>query len=359
MAATHTLALVAISVTLSATPAGRASFGTVAYFVDMATNTLNSQRTMTVASYAEAEAAEADGYISSTTLAALLVAFSQNPKPAKVRLVRVNTAASETYPQALTALLALTDDFYGIVCDTRTDTIQVAMSVAVEAMTKNALFFFQSNDADWLTSGVPSAYSTIVNNDRTIPLYHDDDTDRLDLGYPCKMLAWSPDERAAGWAPQIVLGVPVNAPITDTQRDFIYANNCNVGLEFGPELFQVAQGVTMTGRDIGEQYAADVLYQRLLEDVSAQWSAVTNAGGKWSINAGTQAFISAIILARVQALAAVGHFAVGQVAITAETITQDDIDARRLRFTVAVQYNQALIYLPIAIGLSTGAVVEE
>lgn len=359
-AATHTSAMLTVAVTLSATPAGRASFGTVAYFVDMATNTLNSQRTMTVANYAEAETAEADGYISATTLAALLVAFSQSPKPTKVRLVRVNTAASETYPQALTALLALTRDFYGIVIDSRSDAVQVAMSVAVEAMsTKDAMFFFQSNDADWLVSGGPAAFSTIRTTERTVGLYHDDDSDRLDLGYACKMFAFNPDQQAAGWAPQIVLGVPENAALTDTQRDFIYANYVNVGLEFSPEPFQVAKGVTMKGRDAGQRYAADVLAQRINESCSAAWSAATNAGGRWSMDTGTQQTVVAIVRGEVDKLARAGHFAVNQVVITAETITQDDIDARRLRVSAAVQYRGALINIPITVGLSTSAVVEE
>lgn len=358
-AATHNDALLTVSVALSATPAGRASFGTVAFFVDMATNTLNGSRTTTYANYAEAQTAQAAGYISATTLAALLVAFAQTPKPYKVRLVRVNTAASETYPEALTAALDVTTDFYGVCIDSRSDAVQVAMTSAVESSTHPMLCFFQSNDADWLTSGLPAAFSTIATRERTIAIYHDDDTDWLDLGYACKMLAFNPDETAAGWAPQAVVEVPENAALTKTQRDFIYANHCNVGLPFGPETLQVAKGVTATDRDIGQRYAADVLKQRIIEDITAAWSAVSNAGGKWTINEATQRAVSSIILTRVQLMARAGHFAVDQVVITPTTITTDDIDARRLRFTVAIQYNQALIDLQIAVGLSTSAVVEE
>ncbi len=361
MSATHNRSLLSVTVTLSSTPAGRASFGTVAYFCDQATNSLNSQRTTTYASYAEAETAEADGYISATTLAALQKLFAQTPKPAKVRLVRVNVSGSETYAQALTAALALTRDFYGVVLDTRTDAIQVAMSSAVESAesTHRMLFFFQSNDADWLTSGLPSAFTDIATRERTVPIYHDDDTERVDLAYAGKMLAFNPDETAAGWSPQRVVEVDDTAALTDTQADFLIANNCNVGLEFGQYSFQIAKGVTATGRDIGEQYAADVLRQRIIEDITTAWSTATNAGGRWGVSVATQNAINAIALGRIQRLTNAGHFKPGQVVIENQTITQDDIDARRLRLSVAIQYNQSTIRVEIPIGLSTSAVVEE
>lgn len=361
MSATHDRSLLSVTVTLSSTPAGRASFGTVAYFCDQATNSLNSQRTVTYASYAEAETAEAAGYISSTTLAALQKLFAQTPKPEKVRLVRVNVSGAETYAQALTAVLALTKDFYGVVIDSRTDATQVAMSSAVEsaASTHRMLFFFQSNDADWLTSGLPSAFSTIATRERTIAIYHDDDTERVDLAYAGKMLAFNPDEQAAGWAPQRVVEVDDTAALSDTQADFLIANYCNVGLPFGPHSFQIAKGVTATGRDIGEQYAADVLRQRIIEDITAAWSAATNAGGRWGVSVATQNAINAIARSRIQRLARAGHFVANQVVIENETISQDDIDARRLRLSIAIQYNQSTIRIEIPIGLSTSAVVEE
>ncbi len=360
MSATHDRRMLDVEVTLAAVPAGRASFGTVAYFCDQATNSLDSQRTVTYASYAEAEAAEAAGFISSTTLEVLRKAFAQKPKPAKVRLVRVNVSGAETYAQALTAVLALTKDFYGVAIDSRTDSVQVAMSSAVESSTVHRMMFiFQSNDADWLTSGLPAVFSAIATRERTIAFYHDDDTERADVAYLAKMLAFNPDQTAAGWAPQQVLEVDDTATMTDTQADFIIANYCNVGLPFGPHTFQVADGVTATGRDIGQQYAADVLRQRIIEDITAAWSAATNAGGKWPVNIATQAAINAIAQGRIERMAAVGHFEPGQVVIENQTITQDDIDARRLRLNVAIQYAQSTIRIELPIGLSTSAVVEE
>jgi len=87
---------ITVNVTLDPSPLQEAGFGTVLLLVDLASNSLDGEGVSTFTSYEDALAYNTAGYISSSTLAAAAVVFSQRPKPSafKVGACDLTTAAA-------------------------------------------------------------------------------------------------------------------------------------------------------------------------------------------------------------------------------------------------------------------------
>lgn len=190
---------ITINVTLSAVPAQEAGFGTVLLMVPKATNSLNSVRSVRYTSYAEAQAAQTAGYISSGTLAAIAVAFAQRPAPADILVGNVDLAGSpaETYATALPLIQAHDSDFYGVCATTRTGADVEALALVVE--TEDLLYVSQSSDADWLTSGYPSAFVDLEDLENSATVYHTTDAQWADVAWLCGALAFDPDVQSIPW----------------------------------------------------------------------------------------------------------------------------------------------------------------
>ena len=334
MTASHN-ANITISLSLDPAPLSRAGFGNVLLLVALATNSLDGERVVTYSKSKDAEDANTAGLISAATLKAVQTAFSQRPKPAKIKVAYADLVGGETYPQALTAVQSVDDDFYGIACDARTDAEIVALASAVEAKPK--LLAVQSDEADLLTTGLPAALSSLAGKERTIVCYHTDDAEWMDVGLLANRLVYSPDTRSAPWDAPLKGVNAYSGQITSGQRDAALGNNVNLGLPYGGENFFVDAGVNAAGRAVYEIVTADWFETRLRERVAVEKVRHAARGEKIPISRVGQAKILAIVEALFEEGVAAGHFEANQTSITALTLTQDDLDLGRLRFEGSAQ----------------------
>lgn len=337
MATTH-LPNVTVNIYLDPSPAQQAGFGTVLLLVPLAANSLNGVRVASYTSYEAAQTAQTAGYISSTTLAELNVAFQQEPKPSAVKVGYVDLVGGETYGTGLAACITYDPDFYGVCIQPRTDAEIVACATYVESASKKMLFAFQGDDASWLDAGIPAGLSAIDNFERSIACYHLSDAQYFDIAYLCSRLVYDPDEISATWTYAPLAGVTAYATTpTEAQRLLCIANDGNLGLSFGGETFVVDPGTTLNERPIYEMVTADWFATRLQERIAALAVARSARGQKIIVDASGQTLIQGEILALLKQGVQAGHFAAGQYTSTPETITASDLSTRKMRFTVRAQ----------------------
>jgi hypothetical protein len=329
---------ITVNVFLDPSPAPEAGFGIVLLLVPKATNSLNSERVATYTSYDDAVTDNTAGHISAGSLAAVEAAFAQRPKPSSFKLGNVDLVGGETYATGLAAVIAVDDDFYGVCLSPRTDAEIVLVSAYVEASSKKMLCAFQSDDASWLTAGIPAGLSAIEDNEQTIANYHDDDTAWMDVATLVNRLRFDPDDQSAPWHGYAARGVADYAAVPSAaERLLVIANNCNLGLPYGGQDFVIDPGVNMTGRAIDEILSADWFSTRLQERTAALVVEHGERGEKIVIDKTGQKKVLAVIEGLLAAGVSAGHFVVGQTEAIAETITSADRDARTMRFTVRAQ----------------------
>jgi len=333
MAANH-LDNISIAITLAPAPLQIAGFGVPMIIADHTTSTLGGDRIRTYTDTSGAQADNTAGELSAAMLAAVTAAFSQRTPPASVKVGRTD-AADADFAATLAAIRVVDDDFYGVAAETRVAASQVVLSTAVEATRK--FYVLQSADADWLTTGLPAAFSALAGRERTAVLYHDTATQWADFAWLANRLVFDPDSTSAPWdgAVQGVTGY-ASAP-SDTAKGFLDANFANHGLPYGSETFFVDAGVNCAGRAIHEIETADWFYARLQEAVVGVKTAASARGAKIVVGAEGQAQILAEIAALFQRGVNAKHFIAGQTAQTAIAITQADLALGRLRFSGRAQ----------------------
>lgn len=333
MAANH-LDNIVINIILDPAPLARAGFGTVLLIADEAAGTtLDSDRIRTYASVAAAQTDATAGFISASILAAITDAFSQRVEPVEVKIGR--KAAIEDYGEALAAIILVDPDFYAITIESRAAVDQVIISPIVEASSR--ILILQSADADWLTTGIPAAYTTIANSERTAIVFHDIATEWSDFAWAVNRSVFDPDLQSAPWDAGVQAVAAYTAAPTDTEKGFLDANFVNHGLPFGSDPFFVDAGVNLAGRQLHEIVTSDWFEARLQEDVATVKTTASARGDKIVIDSTGQAQILAVIAALFQVGVNADHFVTGQTAQAAETITQADLDAGRLRFNGQAQ----------------------
>lgn len=327
---------ITVNVTLAPSPPDRQGFSTVLLLVDeQPGNGLNGDRVVTYTDVDGATTDEAAGYITAATLQAVTDFFAQIPKPASIKVGRVDTVGAETYADGLSAVRAVDDDFYGIAIDKRSATEILSVSGAVETLEK--LFVCQSADSDWLTTGFPAALSALEGRERTALIYHDTATEWADLCWLGSRLVYDPDNQSAGWSGQVREVADLATALTATQKAFLDGNDGNVGLAFSSADFYVSPGVNCNGRPIYEIVSADWFRARIREDFALEKLTLDSRGEKWVVDATGQGRGLAILNARLIQGEEVQHFVRGQTRATAEDITTADETARRLRFTAEAQ----------------------
>lgn len=337
MAANHSDNITA-TISLSGVPLQRTNFGTVLYLVAQATNSLNGDRVVAYTTAADAEADNAAGYISAATYAVIVDMFSQQPAPSTVLVGRVDLVGGETYPQGYTAVKAVRTDFYAVCCDDRTGSVHMAMAAVIE--TERRIFVAQSDDADWLTTGLPSAYSGWDAYERSVMMYYDTDATGVAESWAANRLAWNADEKSSPWHCALRSIAAMSSLPTDTQKGFLDANNANHGLPYGGFTFYVDPGYTATGRPVYEIISVDWLVTRIEEDVAALIAGLSDRGDKLPISEKGQLAILGKIKARLRQGIDSGHFAdnAAETRAVAVTITDADRTAFRLRFNVFAMF---------------------
>lgn len=365
--------LVSVTITLAAIGAGSASLTTPLLLVASVT-----PGGSTIAEYADLAEVVADIANLNTIAQSMATAvFGQANVPDKIYIQGVNTGGGQTYVQALAAALASGADVYYVLADTRTVSDQLAIAAAVETTHPAAgtylLFVTQDDDADWLTSGIPSAWSAAEGYERTAVCYHDDNandapSDRLDCALVGQAGSVDPDVASQVWTVS-VLGVDdLAANLTSTQKGFARANYANVALPKGTLRARsttgrwVDPGKTLAGRPIDHIVSVDWLRTRLAEDVNDAIIRASDRGTKLTVDLEGQGIIGNVIEARFIQGVRVKHFTTTDAEsppyrLTPLTITSADIAAQRVRFDGEVQLATGVRQVPIAIYASADAIV--
>jgi hypothetical protein len=353
MANTH-LDNLDINIFLDPAPGPVRGFSNLLILVDEAGGTgndLGGDRFVTYSSAAEAVTDNATtGFLDAATLTAVQTAFAQDPPPNKVLVGRVDTGGAETYPDGLDAVITAGAQFYGVVTDLRDaadEATQEAFAEHVESGVDGTyLTCLAVNNASWLTATPPTAAAgtmeDIVDNQRTIVVWHDDVTEWQDVAYMANRLAADPDEVSAPWDAEVQAVGAHTAILTQAQQDFLHnetngGNYANVGLEYGPAAYFVDPGVNMENRPIYEIVTRDWFEARLQERIAALKVAESKRYRKITVDSVGQGKILSVIEALLtQAQSGDSPHLIAAKA-TAESITQADLDAQRLRFKVQGQ----------------------
>lgn len=352
--------LIAIDINLSTPSAGRASFSTVAIIV--ADVLPGGGRFAEYASVAEVEADISN--LNTTAVQIATVAFGQNKPPEKIIFIGADIIGAETYVEALDAAIAEAADFYGVLIDSRTEADQLAVSLDIESKATSDVYYlfgFQSDDADWLTTAVPAAYSTIEGNERTVCWYHDDNTndatsDRLDVAHMVDRLAYDADEKAVGWNSKVSSVDALTTSLTQTQKAFARANFANTALPMGTTTTTyVDPGKTLAGRPVDHIVGADWLTARMQEAAADLIVTKGNVGTKITVDAAGQNLMGGTLDGVGQLGVTIGHFLSFQ--LTNVLITTTDITDQKVRYTGQAQSSTGVRQVGVDVFASTDPIV--
>lgn len=356
--------LIDISITLSQPARGGASFSRVLVLVDNVTPGGGLY-----AEYASTTEVTADIANLNTTCQAIATKmFAQNNPPDAILFGKVDLTGAQTALAALNLIIAAGADFYGICYANRTPARQVALAIGVEDLADAGSFFLlglQDDDADWKTTGIPSAWSTVAGFERTVIYYHDDNdadavSDYLDCAHFADRLAWDADEKSAGWNSTVSSVDLLTTSVTETQKGYLRANYANVALPFGTRRVSAATGLfvdpgkNLAGRPIDHIVSVDWLRARMAETVADLVTAMSERGAKLTCDAQGQALIGGRIEGVLIKGVNAGHF-LGYT-LTPTAITSADISAQRVRFTCDVQLATGVRTVSIGIFAGTDPV---
>lgn len=326
---------ISVSITLSTQPATGTSFGTVLLLVDQASNSLNGDRVRTYTAASQAATAQTAGYISAATKTAIETAFAQpGSRPAAFKVGRVDTAGGEDWSEGYDACVADDPDFYVVTAATRTDAQQLDIAASVEAASR--IYIAQVTAADWLTSGVPAAWSGATSYERTGVVYNATSSAWSDVAWAVARSRFDPDVTSAPWTGLISSVSAYSTALTATQIAFLEANNGNHHRPYYTGSGEyVGNGVNLAGRDIFEILTADWYEDRVKTDLATAKVAAAERGEKILMNERGQQVGESILSAWLQKGVDTGHFeSDAQTLVTSETISAADIAADRLRYTV-------------------------
>ncbi len=360
MPTTHEPTTVVVNVFLAALPPARQGFGVPLLIVTTTGNGLGGATVKAYANAQEVATSLAASEITAKTADFLTTAFAQQPR---VSSILVTAAALNGYELAYAAARVENDSFYGVAVDTTVAADLEEVSAAVETDGEK-LFIATSNDADWLTSGVPAAFSTFAGRERTAVVFHNVADEPVSLAWLASRTVFDPDVQSAPWTGRVREMAVLNPAITQSQLTFALANEANVGLPFGTAPFYVKNGENISGRPIYEILSADWYKARVSEDLIAARLQFTDRGEKIPVgvvgqtNSAGQVVVESILRSRAEQGEDTGHFAPDQTRVTMQAITQDDIDNRRIRADVEAQVGVDTILFQINLYESTTPLAE-
>lgn len=179
------------------------------------------------------------------------------------------TTADADYDDALTALMAVKNDWYGIVTDTQSPA-NVA-KIAAFALTNKKLYFV-STQADSELDGTGTLGSDLkaLSNDRTVILYHANPAQFAAAAWMAVGFAKTPG--SITWANKTLRGVTFDL-LTTTQETNLTTDNENNYQEIAA-LGHTGPGVVTSGEWIDVVHGTDALKADLQ---AAVWTAMANA----------------------------------------------------------------------------------
>lgn len=156
--------IVNVQITRQTQTVDRANFGIPLFVFDT-----GGSVTERVKTYSNIDAVVEDYATTTVAYKMAAAAFSQDIRPNRIKIGQKATA--ETYPEALSAIVDIDDDWYGLACDTITAANILLIAAWVEARTK--IYIARSADADIITSATDDIASDLdaAEYDRTAVLY--------------------------------------------------------------------------------------------------------------------------------------------------------------------------------------------
>lgn len=249
----------------------RKSFGTPLH----ATDDVTGGFTENVRFYASNTEAQADADLGTVTKAALATAFSRSRRPKQVAVGKVVYVSLGT---SLDAILADSEDFYGVDLASRVQADIEALAVWAEANERIAVP--QSSDAALLAGTALNVGENLqgASYKRTGLLYHEDDTEHAAMSWLAGRLAFSPDDFSGIWAYDQLPGITVDS-INTTQKNTVVGYNANVYLPFKGQPATWA-GTTADGSYFDQRITADWLKARTEERFAQAFLNATARGTK-------------------------------------------------------------------------------
>lgn len=321
-----------ISILLDAPPAGVSGFIPLIVGAEADGTTLDGD---VVRSYSTSDAVDADetaGFLSAFIANAVRRGFSQNPRPAIIKVGKKRTIEDTTYALALSNIATTDDNFYGVCIASRLAADQVSASAWAESRDK--IFIFQSDDPAWLTAGIPTDFTSIEDSENSAVIYHDEDARSEDFSWLCNRLAFDPDSTSAPWDAPLNASVGYTASLSTTEVLAAEANSVNLLLPFGPVSTYVASegvGVNLAGRQISEILTKHWFTRRLRERVAQEKVTYSGRGQKIPVSIEGIGIIQPLVDALLSQGVNAGHFVAGQVVSEFPIPTDADRNASRLR----------------------------
>jgi len=360
--------LINVTVTQAALSSGRASFTQLALLVNGV-----SPGGGTIASYTTLAEVVADianlNTIAQSMATAIFGQTNQKARPNKIYIQGVDVSGGQTYVQALDAAITSGADIYGVLADVRTPATQVALATDIETKAASGtylLFITQDDDADWLTTGQPTAWADVDDYERTVIVYHDDNdadasSDRADCALAGNRLAWDPDETSVGWTCDLVGVDALTTALTAAQKGYARTNCANVALPMGTVAdYWIDPGQNQAGRPVDHIVTGDWLRARLREAIADAIVAASSRGQKLTVDLQGQGILFAVITAVFEQAVDAGHLTTTDedspiYRVTPQAITSADIAAQRLRFTAEAQVATGVRTITLPIYLSADA----
>lgn len=173
-------------------------------------------------------------------------------------------AATETYVEAITDIVAEDDDWYCLIADTRVKATILLIAADMEARRK--IYIAASEDADVIASGSSDVASTLsdANYLRTALAWSETSGHYFDIAWAAHMLA--KDAGSATWAFKSLNGIVADG-LTSTEKGYAIAKYANIFIEFGGKDIAI-EGTVAKGDYIDITRGIDYIHARLEENIA-------------------------------------------------------------------------------------------
>lgn len=254
-----------INVLPSANAVRRQSFGRLV----IATEDVEVGFTETYRLYQKNSDAEADADLGAPAKAAVASFFSQGLHPTDVAVMKC-AAAYASLATELGALALLFPDWYGVVCQSRDQTI-IEAGAAWVAANSPRLGYFQTSDAEVLAQTALNVAENLqgLNYNNVALAWHDNDLQNFDVAQMAYKLAADPDQTTTQWAytPLSGVSVPAVTGFDPADQAVVAAYNANYysTLLGAPATWP---GVTVNGSKIDALISRDWFQARATESTA-------------------------------------------------------------------------------------------
>jgi len=355
--------LTQVTVILDAPPIEQFGFDRIAVFRNTASASfLGGLRFKDYSTVAEVTAAVAASELDSTTGAYLVDMFGQNPAPASIRVVAVDTTVPETPEDAWDDLVALPGglNFYAVHMlwtSAGGGALTEVTDLLAKIVARKLGFLVVDAGETTLYSGTLAASTmNIVANQERVALVYNDSTAAEGHGncILARMLAFNPDIRIPAFKGPLAQVTGLTTPITPTNNIQLDANNVNVVLPgFGVQTY-FAKGVMLDGRQIRQVYIADWLKVRLTTDLQALMLDYDIRGDILDVSSTGLEIVRSVILARLELAEQAQGLKPGQYVITSLT---GDVNTGIISAVVNATNTTAAVGFDVTIYLTRNDVV--